>query len=324
MDTKPEIFISHSHQDQIIVEELIDLLSSCIEINSSKIVCSSVPGHRLPNGEQISSSIKNILNDCTVIIGLISQNSIRSNYVNFELGVGWYLSKAVALIDPQVGYTNIPGPLKEHNGLMINSQDDIVSLVEYICLKANLKHERISVLNAKINNFVKKISNIKSSQVEKRIMELSVIGKSEDILHEACKKVESAKSIIRLTSFGITKKKVQPSFFIESFNSVLINSIENSTPIEVRVAHSVNSNVKKKNSSYSKKIRGLFKYKSVDINAVMLDFLIIDNSFAQISFPRLSVDDHFRTSININDSEFINELIEWYDNYLWNNKITNE
>jgi hypothetical protein len=157
---KIELFISHSSADENLAKQLISLIKDTIKFETKEIRCTSVDGYKLPPGHT-SSMLKKELEECSIVIGLITESSIKSNYVNFELGVGWYLDKAWAILDTNINYNQIPGPLSEHNAIKLNDSGDISSLLDNIIEKTQKKHESISIINSKIKDFLNSLPDSK-------------------------------------------------------------------------------------------------------------------------------------------------------------------
>src|ERR1051325_5172461 len=86
---KIEIFISHSSQDTKVAEALVEVLRNALDIPAAKIRCTSVDGYKLEIGTQTDEQLRKEIYDSIAFIGLITQSSIQSAYVLFELGARW-------------------------------------------------------------------------------------------------------------------------------------------------------------------------------------------------------------------------------------------
>lgn len=124
------IFISHAHDDEAMVAELVDLIEDVLDIESKEIRCTSVHGYKLPPGAHTSTQLKTELNHCAVVLGIITPSSIQSNWVLFELGAAWAMEKAWALRGKAVNYGDIPGPLKQSNALKLDDSGDVLNLLQ--------------------------------------------------------------------------------------------------------------------------------------------------------------------------------------------------
>jgi hypothetical protein len=83
------VFLSHSSKDVPIAFALIELLRNGIGLRAQEIRCSSVDGYRLPGGANTEVQLRQEVNTAKAFIGLITQNSLASPYVMFELGARW-------------------------------------------------------------------------------------------------------------------------------------------------------------------------------------------------------------------------------------------
>lgn len=314
---KIKIFISHAHDDVALASELLNLIRGCIKIYASEIRCTSVPGYALPLGH-ISGQIKEELSGCDIVIGLITRNGIESDYVNFELGVGWYLNKAWALLNDEVDYADIPGPLKEHYALKLNNAGDLMTLITEISTKANLHTENLNIINEKVQEFSETYKT-KFCGPFRKILKIDLVSGENNTYENAVKLIKLSKRIIRATNFGNICQP-PPEYYTDAINSRLKESITSNTPIEFRIVASSKVGLDKRFDNMEEEIRKLWRPKIIDIKHVLLGVLIVDDTFALIAFPELPVDTHFRTCLSINDPECVRLLIDWYDNFLWNYK----
>jgi ketopantoate reductase len=81
-----DVFISHSSQDVPIAKALVTLLRSALNLPSKSIRCTSVEGYMFDPGIPVDEQIRREVRQSTIFIGLITPASIRSPYVQFELG----------------------------------------------------------------------------------------------------------------------------------------------------------------------------------------------------------------------------------------------
>lgn len=109
------IFVSHKETDTELAKALVECLHASLDLRSTKIRCTSVPGSQLPFGETISSQLKKDINSSKAIFVLITRESLQSRWVLFELGAAWSLGKVmVPILGPGLSQSDLPGPLKEY------------------------------------------------------------------------------------------------------------------------------------------------------------------------------------------------------------------
>lgn len=119
-----KIFISHSHQDKQIAKAIVDYLLSALTINDEDIRCTSVPGHQLNFGKSIAELLKNDLNITLALITLITEQSLQSKWVMFELGAAWGLGTNIfPILDPSLKIEDLPGPLVNLQCIEIKNSD---------------------------------------------------------------------------------------------------------------------------------------------------------------------------------------------------------
>ncbi len=134
------IFISHSHSDEAIARKLVDYLFATLTVGDTDIRCTSVPGHRLPPGTNIESQLKKDISGDIALIGLLTQNSLRSRWVLFELGAAWGMGKLVVpILGPEANKDDLPGPLKSYIPVSIEDEEVAYALNDMIqALASNL------------------------------------------------------------------------------------------------------------------------------------------------------------------------------------------
>jgi TIR domain len=119
-----QIFISHSHDDANIAEALVDALLAAMDISPDSVRCTSVPGHQLPFGRTIAEQLKVDIGATSAVLVLLTQNSLRSKWVLFELGATWALGKVVIpILGHGMAVSDLPGPLANYPSVAIDSPD---------------------------------------------------------------------------------------------------------------------------------------------------------------------------------------------------------
>jgi ATP-dependent Clp protease ATP-binding subunit ClpA len=126
-----KIFISHSSKDESLAEAITDLLLRALECGTDDIRCTSVPGFRLTAGAHTSVQLRRELDNCEVIIGILTKSSLSSQYVMFELGAGWVLKKhIVPVLGPEIDFSELPGPLSEVHGISFSVRSNWEQLID--------------------------------------------------------------------------------------------------------------------------------------------------------------------------------------------------
>ncbi|MFH0783235.1 MAG: toll/interleukin-1 receptor domain-containing protein [Pseudomonadota bacterium] len=163
-DNSIRLFISHSSKDSLFVQSLIDLIRAALNLESSRIRCTSIDGYRLPGGANTSEQLKQEVHHADTFIGIISAQSINSIYVVFELGARWGANRSlIPLIAPGTNTDILKGPLKEINALSSN-RSQLHQLLHQLSQELNVKLEPSASFERLIDN----ILNIKVSVTNKQ------------------------------------------------------------------------------------------------------------------------------------------------------------
>ena len=116
------LFISHSEKDIEVASKLIDFIESSLNTEEIDIRCTSVPGYQLPFGKTISQQLKEDIHKSLILIVLINKNSLKSNWVLFELGAAWALGLTIIpILGDNLTYKSLPGPLSSQSCIEISS-----------------------------------------------------------------------------------------------------------------------------------------------------------------------------------------------------------
>lgn len=123
-------FISHSSKDVEIAEALADLTRAAFGIHASQIRCTSVNGYRLRVGSRTDDTLRQEVNDASAFIGIITEISIESAYVLFELGARWGAQKHLApVLAAGATHSLLKGPLGGINALSCGDVAQVHQLI---------------------------------------------------------------------------------------------------------------------------------------------------------------------------------------------------
>jgi hypothetical protein len=153
-----KIFISHSHQNRAAANALVDMLLSGLSLADSDIRCTSVPGHQLELGKSIAELLKADINQAPALIALVSEESLNSNWVMFELGAAWGLERHVyPILGPNMQSRNLPGPLGNLSCIEIESPDAssrTSDLLQQLAKDLNVESKSGGKARAKLDAFL--------------------------------------------------------------------------------------------------------------------------------------------------------------------------
>jgi hypothetical protein len=141
-----DIFISHSSKDIDIAKALINLLMAALNIPGERILCTSVPGHRLRGGISTDEALRKEVHNSAVLIGVITQASLSSAYVLFELGARWGAGRyMVPLLARSLDPSILRGPLTGISALRAHDASDLHQLIDNVAGELQLQRSSAAV-----------------------------------------------------------------------------------------------------------------------------------------------------------------------------------
>lgn len=159
------IFISHSSDDSDIAEKLISLLKDSLNIKPEHILCTSVQGHKLTGGQNVDEALRSGIIKSKVIIGIISDVSLQSMYVLFELGAAWGLKKNIKPVFYNTKViSNTKPPLKNLHLMNLSNRSEVQQLIEEISEILHYNVEKASVYEKSLSNLIELINSKNASK----------------------------------------------------------------------------------------------------------------------------------------------------------------
>lgn len=124
------LFLSHSHADRALAQDVADFLRVALRLGFEEIRCTSAKGYKLPGGAHTETQLRREVHEAGVVVGLLSRASLDSLYVAFELGARWGAERPlVPLFAPGFDASELEGPLSATNGLRADDPADLHQLV---------------------------------------------------------------------------------------------------------------------------------------------------------------------------------------------------
>lgn len=92
-----DVFVSHSDADAAVATALTDCIIAGTGLHHRDVLCTSHPNPdaQLKPGEDINRTLRKHLDDCRILVPIVSRESIKRNYVLFEIGGAWALEKRI-------------------------------------------------------------------------------------------------------------------------------------------------------------------------------------------------------------------------------------
>lgn len=128
---KPIVFISHSSKDERMVRKLKEVLTK--KVGNTLDIFVSSDGQSIPLGRNWVHEIEEALKNSKIMFVLLSPNSIRSNWIYFEVGFAY--SKDIKVIPIGVlgiNLSQIPPPMSLLQGFNINSVESLNNLISIL------------------------------------------------------------------------------------------------------------------------------------------------------------------------------------------------
>lgn len=147
-----KVFISHSSIDTKVAEAFLDLLRSALDIQPEDIRCTSVSGYKLAAGIDINEQLRQEVFESVAFVALLSPASLKSTYVQFELGARWGAKKYLApILISGIKSTQLSSPLSTIHSISGTSNSDVLQLLDSL-------REIVSVKMQKPHTFSKALS----------------------------------------------------------------------------------------------------------------------------------------------------------------------
>lgn len=134
------IFISHSHQDEKYVKELVNLLNL---LKIPGVVCSSYPGYHIPNDTDIYDYLREKLSGDTRVVFILSENYYKSPACLNEMGACWILQKKYStILLPNFNFKEIKGAVNPNQlAFKLNDLERLTEFLENVLEDFGLKKE---------------------------------------------------------------------------------------------------------------------------------------------------------------------------------------
>ncbi len=176
-DNMLDIFISHSSANQEVVKHFIELLIKAFKIDESKIRCTSVPGYKLPSGVNVDSTLKKEIIDSKVFIGFITEESLVSTYVLFELGARWGTDLGFRLINIDGSlFGKLKAPLSNHHISNISERSELYQILNELKDDLGYNPYNSNAIESNVHQLLELIGSLNEVTLEKEALH----GKSTD------------------------------------------------------------------------------------------------------------------------------------------------
>ncbi len=161
-----DVLLSHSSADEKIARALINLLRDALNIEQNRIRCTSVPGYKLEIGAHTETRLCQEIQQAHIFIGLLSEVSLGSAYVLFELGARWgamqdygynsanHRNKLFPILAAGATGSMMRDTLKAYNALNCESAGDLHQLIGDIGQELNRQTGSAAAYQDKIDALI--------------------------------------------------------------------------------------------------------------------------------------------------------------------------
>lgn len=175
-----KVFISHAVKDKPIVDAFVDLLQTGANFPYNEVFCSSLEGLGIPAGAKFIDHIKGEIQSPDLVIAVISEHYLQSQFCMCELGATWAMSHNMfPLIVPPLNFSDVSGVLKATHMVRLDDESGLSQFATEIAALFPATNVQIARWNVKQKTFLKKLPNLL-----KEIGSPSVVSLSE---HQAIK-----------------------------------------------------------------------------------------------------------------------------------------
>jgi TIR domain len=157
-----ELFISHAHKDARIANCLVTFLVTGVGVEAKEVRCTSHTAAGLRSGADIADQLREDIKRCRVFLPLVTENSVASEFVAFEIGAAWALEKesVVPLVYGSRKKVRIPSLLAGFLYRDISRESELVRVGEDLASEVFVRADRPSAsqLHAAAGAFLECVS----------------------------------------------------------------------------------------------------------------------------------------------------------------------
>jgi hypothetical protein len=130
-----KVFLSHSYFDEKFAEVIHKWISETFK-GIIKVYRSS-DQDSMTFGSNIKDQVMNALQESTVAITLLSQNSLNRPWINIELGIAWSLNLEIVPLCLNLRVNNLPQYWAGALVCMLDTERDCIALVNFLLRRVN-------------------------------------------------------------------------------------------------------------------------------------------------------------------------------------------
>ena len=218
------IFLSHAVADRDIAAEFTRLLGTGLEVTGREVFCSSLPGRTIPGGFNFIEHIKANLESSKVVILLLTENYLASQFCLAEAGAAW-ISKGIVIpvVIPPFTRARLSATLSVKQAWKINDDDDLNSVADDIrgALEIATHHGQ---WGAEKKAFLKKIEDVIKAQIPPKSVDPAEYEKLKEELAYSETSIQDLRAQLEAKSALLDKIKLAKD--VEEVNAIELDSLE--------------------------------------------------------------------------------------------------
>lgn len=221
------LFLSHAVADAKLAELLTRLLGTGFGLTGDAVFCSSLPGRTIPGGFDFIDHIKKSLEESKVVVLLLTENYLASQFCLAEIGAAWISKEdVIPLVVRPFTRGKLKATLSITQAWKLDDDDDLNSFAD----------DLVRVLEIKINNaqwgvekraFLESVQTAIANQKPPTVIDPSEFEKLKDELSYA----EESISELRIELEGRDKligeiKKLKDTDEVRAIELANLNEME--------------------------------------------------------------------------------------------------
>lgn len=154
-----KIFVSHSSKNVDVVKAFLEFLQLGMGVERDDIFCTSLIDNII-SGEPYIEKIRSELQDCEVVIAIITKQYLESGFCLIETGAAWAMSKKYFPLS-LVPFEDLDGlPLQTLQLRKLNDVQSLSVVYDELGECGARKHRQTAEFTLKVHEFIKKIEDI--------------------------------------------------------------------------------------------------------------------------------------------------------------------
>lgn len=125
-----QLFISHSERDEQLVRPMTDWLEQALDLTEENLRCTSV--YSLESGDFAPDTLRDDLHSAKAVIGVLTANSLRSQWVQFEMGAAWLQQRLYPIRGPGLKVSHLPKPISDFTTIALCDKESMQRLLNQL------------------------------------------------------------------------------------------------------------------------------------------------------------------------------------------------